>query len=59
MVGTVGRVDFRLVSPGEQPTISAAGTFSEDREAGSESLAALHALVDRHPGMDVRLGHQR
>ena len=35
------------------------GTFSADREAGSISLAALHALVERHPGMDVRLGHQR
>lgn len=35
------------------------GTFSADREAGGQSLDALHALVDRHPGMDVRLGHQR
>lgn len=35
------------------------GTYSADREAGSASLEALHALVDRHPGMDVRLGHQR
>lgn len=35
------------------------GTYSADRETGAQSLEALHALVDRHPAMDVRLGHQR
>lgn len=35
------------------------GTFSEDRVTGARSLEALRALALRHPGLDVRLGHQR
>ena len=35
------------------------GTFSSDRPRSHDSLEALHALVARHPGIDVRLGHQR
>lgn len=34
------------------------GTFSDDREASAVSLRRLRALAERHPGMDVRLGHQ-
>lgn len=34
------------------------GTFSSDRDASAESFALLRALVARHPGVDVRLGHQ-
>ena len=34
------------------------GTFSEDRQASRKSLERLEQLVARHPGMDVRLGHQ-
>lgn len=35
------------------------GTFTMDRAANRRSLAALRALVERHPTIDVRLGHQR
>lgn len=34
------------------------GTFTEDHDANVASLAALRGLVARHPGIDVRLGHQ-
>jgi N-acyl homoserine lactone hydrolase len=34
------------------------GSFSSDRAANAVSLANLRALVARHPGIDVRLGHQ-
>ena len=34
------------------------GSFSEDKPASARSLAALQALVKRHPSIDVRLGHQ-
>jgi glyoxylase-like metal-dependent hydrolase (beta-lactamase superfamily II) len=34
------------------------GTFSSDRVANAESLAALRALAARHPALRVRLGHQ-
>lgn len=34
------------------------GSFSDDRPASAESLARLRALVAKHPGIDVRLGHQ-
>lgn len=34
------------------------GTFSVDRARSVASLAALRHLAARHPGMDVRLGHQ-
>jgi N-acyl homoserine lactone hydrolase len=34
------------------------GKFSFDRPRSAVSLAALRALVARHPGIDVRLGHQ-
>jgi N-acyl homoserine lactone hydrolase len=34
------------------------GTFSFDRPKSAVSLAALRALVARHPAIDVRLGHQ-
>lgn len=34
------------------------GTFSSDRERSRSSLIALRALVQRHPHIDVRLGHQ-
>ncbi len=36
----------------------APGSFTEDHEANAESLKRLRALVARHPGIDVRLGHQ-
>lgn len=35
------------------------GSFSSDRAQNAVSLANLRALVERHPGIDVRLGHQR
>jgi N-acyl homoserine lactone hydrolase len=35
------------------------GSFSSDRPRSAASLAALRALVARHPSMDVRFGHQR
>ncbi len=35
------------------------GTFSHDREQSADSLARLRALVERHPAIDVRPGHQR
>lgn len=34
------------------------GTFSDDLEQSVHSLERLRALVRRHPGIDVRLGHQ-
>jgi N-acyl homoserine lactone hydrolase len=34
------------------------GEFSADLPESAESLTALRALARRHPGMDVRLGHQ-
>lgn len=34
------------------------GTFSKDRRESAEGLRALQALVERHPSIDVRLGHQ-
>jgi N-acyl homoserine lactone hydrolase len=34
------------------------GNFSKDVEQSARSLAQLEALVRRHPGIDVRLGHQ-
>jgi glyoxylase-like metal-dependent hydrolase (beta-lactamase superfamily II) len=34
------------------------GTFSSDQPESAESLKALQAFVKRHPGIDVRLGHQ-
>jgi N-acyl homoserine lactone hydrolase len=34
------------------------GNFSSDIEESAQSLAALEALVKRHPSIDVRLGHQ-
>ncbi len=34
------------------------GTFSSDRPKSVESLEQLEALVARHPGIEVRLGHQ-
>jgi glyoxylase-like metal-dependent hydrolase (beta-lactamase superfamily II) len=34
------------------------GDFSEDKAESARSLAALRALVARHPRIDVRLGHQ-
>ena len=34
------------------------GTFSEDQPRSADSLARLHKLVERHPRIDVRLGHQ-
>jgi glyoxylase-like metal-dependent hydrolase (beta-lactamase superfamily II) len=37
----------------------APGKFSSDRARNVVSLAALRALAARHPGLDVRLGHQR
>jgi glyoxylase-like metal-dependent hydrolase (beta-lactamase superfamily II) len=35
------------------------GSFSSDQPRSRQSLLALRALVQRHPGMAVRLGHQR
>ncbi|MEY4549869.1 MAG: hypothetical protein RL685_6064 [Pseudomonadota bacterium] len=34
------------------------GSFSSDAPRSRQSLLALRALVERHPGMSVRLGHQ-
>lgn len=34
------------------------GEFSSDRAKSAESLAQLEALANRHPSIDVRLGHQ-
>ena len=34
------------------------GTFTHDGPRGAESLSKLRAFAARHPGMDVRLGHQ-
>jgi glyoxylase-like metal-dependent hydrolase (beta-lactamase superfamily II) len=34
------------------------GTFSSDRARSRGSLLALRALAERHPGIEVRLGHQ-
>jgi N-acyl homoserine lactone hydrolase len=34
------------------------GTFSEDAPLSAESLGQLETFVKRHPGIDVRLGHQ-
>jgi glyoxylase-like metal-dependent hydrolase (beta-lactamase superfamily II) len=34
------------------------GTFSDDKKASAESLARLRTLVERHPKIEVRLGHQ-
>jgi glyoxylase-like metal-dependent hydrolase (beta-lactamase superfamily II) len=34
------------------------GSFSHDKPASAKSLAMLKALVERHPEIDVRLGHQ-
>lgn len=34
------------------------GDFSHDKPESRKSLDALRALVERHPGIDVRLGHQ-
>jgi glyoxylase-like metal-dependent hydrolase (beta-lactamase superfamily II) len=34
------------------------GTFSDDVGASAESLARLERFAARHPGMEVRLGHQ-
>lgn len=34
------------------------GSFSSDRPRSAESLARLRAFVARHPGIDVRVGHQ-
>ncbi len=34
------------------------GTFSDDQKQSAESLTRLEALVKRHPGIDVRLGHE-
>jgi N-acyl homoserine lactone hydrolase len=34
------------------------GTFSSDPSRSRQSLLALRALAQRHPGMTVRLGHQ-
>jgi N-acyl homoserine lactone hydrolase len=35
------------------------GTFSDDVAKSAGSLARLEALVARHPGVEVRLGHQQ
>jgi glyoxylase-like metal-dependent hydrolase (beta-lactamase superfamily II) len=34
------------------------GDFSHDKPLSARSLEQLRALVARHPGIDVRLGHQ-
>lgn len=34
------------------------GTYTHDHAANAESLALLHKLSERHPSMQVRLGHQ-
>jgi hypothetical protein len=35
------------------------GTFSSDLPRSVESLARMRKLVAEHPGVEVRLGHQR
>ncbi len=35
------------------------GTFTADREVNQKSLDRLRQLASEHPGMQVRLGHQR
>ncbi len=35
------------------------GSFTSDQARNAASLAALRGLAARHPGLDVRLGHQR
>ena len=35
------------------------GSFSSDVPRSAESLARLERLVAEHPGVEVRLGHQR
>ena len=35
------------------------GSFSSDRPRSAESLARLRRLAAEHPGLEVRLGHQR
>ncbi|MEW5738856.1 MAG: MBL fold metallo-hydrolase [Myxococcota bacterium] len=35
------------------------GTFSDEKPKDAESLAALKKFVAAHPGVEVRLGHQR
>lgn len=37
----------------------APGTFTADHPANERSLQALRELAQRHPALDVRLGHQR
>ena len=34
------------------------GTFSEDQPKSAVSLSRLEKLVERHPHIDVRVGHQ-
>jgi hypothetical protein len=34
------------------------GSFSSDAPRSRHSLLALRELAQRHPGLDVRLGHQ-
>jgi len=34
------------------------GSFTDDHAKDSEALARLHKLVEEHPAIDVRLGHQ-
>jgi glyoxylase-like metal-dependent hydrolase (beta-lactamase superfamily II) len=34
------------------------GTYSADQKKSADSLARLEAFVAKHPGIDVRLGHQ-
>jgi glyoxylase-like metal-dependent hydrolase (beta-lactamase superfamily II) len=34
------------------------GSFSHDKPKSADSLARLRAFVAKHPGIDVRLGHQ-
>lgn len=34
------------------------GSFTRDHDRGAESLQKLRAFAARHPGIDVRLGHQ-
>ena len=35
------------------------GSFTADHDANARSLAWLRGLADRHPGLEVHLGHQR
>jgi len=35
------------------------GSFSSDVPRSAESLARMRRLVAAHPGVEVRLGHQR